>query len=318
MNHTHSITTIDELIKKYPAEQLRLFDFFISPEFMNLHSQNFKIHSVSMASNSTQNLEGLGHFMEVSKGHFKSPGRGSYGGLQLLKDLDTAEYYNFAKFTLDYLEQVGAKKIEIVLPPHHYSSFRSEWLNSWFRLGFALHQVELNYAIEVDNNDFSTKVVHAVRKRIKKCLRENFVAKELPISRFSEIYKVIHDNRVAKGYPMTMSSEQLLSTAQKFPTKIQFHGVVNNEDSIIAAAVLYKINNLTDYVFYWGDLPGYADYSPITLLAEHLYSACKKNNTSLLDLGISTLDSLPNLGLIKFKENLSAKSSNKFYLIKNL
>lgn len=306
-----------DLLDKFPASAFEVFDIFLTPSFMNIHSKSFPIHSFACLEKSSKKLIGLGHFAEVESGYFRSPGRGSYGGLQFSKEMEIVDFISFAQFTMNQLQQSGAKKIDITLAPECYlSSHVSEWMNAWFQLGFKVDRLDLNYAIPIDRADYHEKVVHAVRKRINKCRRENFSVLELEISHLPEVFDIIRQNRESRGFPVTMTLEQLLETSNAIPGKIKLFAVKTSDGKKVASSIVYQINPKTYYVFYWGDLPGYADYSCVTFLAEHLYSSSLENNASVLDLGISTVNSIPNPGLVKFKVNLGATASSKFVISK--
>jgi hypothetical protein len=305
------------LLDRFSTEQLSPFDVFMNPNFMKLHVSAFPTLSYAWVEKTSKKLLGLGHFSEVEKGFFRSPGRGSYGGLQFVCEREIQDHMFFAKRVEDDLKQKGAHKIEIIQAPDCYASSRvSEWTNTWHQLGFKIEKVDLNYSIPVGARPFADVVVHAVRKRVNKCRRENFIVQELPIENLSQAYEVIRLNREARGFPLTMTLEQLGATAQALPGKIKLFGVFSSNQQLVASAIVYEITPKIDYVFYWGDLPGHSDYSFVTLLAEFLYQRAFDQQKSELDLGISTVHGVPNPGLVKFKTNLGATASLKLGLTK--
>jgi len=287
-------------------------DIFLNPKFMNLISQSIPVYSFALCESKGGKCRALAHFSEVSTQFFASPGRGSYGGIQS----DGLDISNFVFQIEESLRQSGAKKISVTLKPSHYAE-RAVFVEktAWEKLGFKVERTEMNYAIVVSEKDFSSIVEHSVRKRIKKCLRENFFVSEIGIGQLNAAYEVIATNRLSRGYPMTMSREALIETAKVMSPDIHVFGV-NKDKNLIAAAIVYSINAEIDYVFYWGDLPGFERFSPVTLLADHLYARAQSSGKKLLDLGISTVNGIPNEGLVRFKTTLGATAAPKFVISK--
>lgn len=306
-------------LDNFPLSAFDAFDIFLSPAFMNIHSQIFSTHSFGCIETSSKKLIGIGHFLEIENGFFRSPGRGSYGGLQFSKEMEISDHLEFTKFVHNELLQLGARKIEITFPPLDYkANYSNEWINSWFQLDFKIDKIELNYAIILDKIDYHDKVVHAVRKRINKCRRENFTVAEKDASFLPEVYDVIKQNRESRGFPVTMTLEQIQETAAAMPERLKLFVVQSVDLKTVASAIVYQVNKDVDYVFYWGDLPGFSDYSFVTLLADYLYQKSLENKKLILDLGISTVNSIPNPGLVKFKTNLGAVASSKFIMKKTI
>jgi CelD/BcsL family acetyltransferase involved in cellulose biosynthesis len=109
---------------------------------------------------------------------------------------------------------------------------------------------------------------------------------------------------------MTMAWPQLAALAGAFPDQVSFHGVERAGD-LLAAAIRLRITPTHHYVFYWGEDPAWRKESPTILLAEELMADSHAAGATVLDIGTSTDDSKPNLGLITFKESLGCQTRAK-------
>ena len=308
--------TPDQLVNSAQLGNLKM-DIFIRPEFMRLIAQSIPVRSYCLNKTGQENYAGIIHFAQLQDFVFSSPGRGSYGGMQIDQTASVAEILEFAKAIEDDLRSVGARKISITLPPSHYRAAEiARETEVWQTLGFGVERTEINYAIPITDRDFSSVVEHSVRKRVKKCQRQNYTATELGLEQLDQAYAVIAANREARGYPMTMTLPALRATAQAVSPAVKVFGVLNQSE-LIAAAVVYEINPSIDYVFYWGDKPGFEKFSPVTLLADHLYARARRTHKRWLDLGISTVQGVPNEGLVKFKETLGATAAPKLVMSKS-
>jgi lipid II:glycine glycyltransferase (peptidoglycan interpeptide bridge formation enzyme) len=230
-----------------------------------------------------------------------------------------SEIINFICLIEDFLRSRSAKTLEILVAPLVYNSaLTSAQIYSLYSLGFTFSNCDLNYTLKINSENFIDKLSDGNKKRLKKCNKQGFLTKDLDIEYLPEVYTVIASNRNAKGHRVSMSLEALQEMSKEFPQKTHLFGVVNENKSLIAAAVCFRIYGDVMYVFYWGDIPGYSDYSPVVVLANHIYNYCKLNNIAVLDVGTSTENKEPNLGLINFKKNLGFSESLKFRMMKNL
>ena len=87
---------------------------------------------------------------------------------------------------------------------------------------------------------------------------------------------------------------------------------------MIAASICIAVDNAVFYVFYWGEIDGYQNPSPIPFLAQGLYCHCQENGFRLMDVGTATVEGNPNHGLIRFKRSLGLEESLKLTFSKSL
>ena len=101
---------------------------------------------------------------------------------------------------------------------------------------------------------------------------------------------------------MTMAWPQVEALAAAFPDRVRFFGVIRG-GTILAGAICLRVTASYLYVFYWGERPEFRKESPVTLLADGLVAYAHSRGVSVLDIGVSTEHSAPNVGLIAFKES---------------
>lgn len=293
-----------------PQDSLHLFN---SPEFFRLHAGG-KGHYFQWLSKGKARI--TLHFTETAEGVYRSPARGTFGGLSCVADLPMGELEDFLAAVQDHLLGLGARVLEILLPPlqHDPASVSSQYF-VLRAMGFREPLVDLNYALELNPKPFAERVNHANRKRLNKCRREGFQALKVGPERLTGVYAVIAENRASKGYPMTMGEAQVREMQALFPDAVELFAC-ESEGVTVAAAICLRLSPEVLYVFYWGDLPGYAQNSPVVLLAECIYQSCQDRGITLLDAGTSTLDMQLNHGLINFKRGLGFQESLKFRLEK--
>lgn len=301
----HSLLVVDRFL---PQEGLHLFN---RAEFFRLHAEDGGHYFQWVVDDRACATL---HFTQVREHVWRSPARGTFGGLSCTPGLRPEVLGEFLAQVTDYLAGQGARKLEVLLPPAQHAP--ADGAVQYFLLrsqGFAESLVDLNYGLPVDQRPFAERLNHANRKRLNKCRREGFSAAAETADALPAVYAVIAENREARGFPITMQLAPLQQMQALFPDTLELYGC-RQQGELVAAAICLRLTPGILYVFYWGDRPGYAQYSPVTLLAESLYEDCQRRGIALLDAGTSTLDLQLNPGLIAFKRGLGFEESLKFRL----
>lgn len=256
------------------------------------------------------------HFTALDDGTWRSPARGTFGGLWAGPELGLAELQSFLGQVDARLLAAGAQRAEVLPMPqvHDPVGFaRSVYL---FRaLGYGVESCDLNHSLDVDERPLAERMSYGNRKRLNKCLREGLAAQELAAPELTQVYDALAANRQSKGYQLSMTLPQVQDMAERFSDRVVLFGVPT-AGVLAAAALCFRLSKDILYVFYWGDRPGFATQSPVVALAECIYRFCQTHGIRLLDVGTSTLDRVPNYGLIQFKGGLGFSESLKIRLAK--
>jgi len=301
-----------------PCAQLPWQSIFNTKTFFLLHALGNRGYYFRYTDAASGNLVAATHFTETAPGRFVSPFRGTFGGYDVA-DPNLSLLEAFVVEVEKCLGQIGAHFVAVTLRPFsHNPAGISNLYNVLVRLGYQVCSHELSYTQPVLDNELVDRMQRNNQKRLRKCLRENFIfnVSADAVARRAA-YDVIAVNRANKGYSISMTFEQVMEMDTLFPSRMHFFNVTHNGKTV-AGSVCIAIDPKTLYVFYWGDLPGYETFSPIVLLANGIYDYAKKLGFLLLDVGTSTLNGMPNHGLIRFKENLGFASSLKLGFQKEL
>ena len=260
------------------------------------------------------------YFCKTINNLWRSPLRGTFSGLYFDENVTLQELSDFMTQVEDVMETYSAASLEILVPPlAHQSSLNSRQIYLLHSLNYIFTHCDLNYSLRVDTRSYIDRLSDGNKKRLRKCHKNNFEALLLPLEKLSEVYKVIEINRSAKDYRLTMTLNNLEEMTKKFGKETYLFGVNDPQtQELIASAVCFRIYPDMLYVFYWGDLPGYSNFSPVVALAESIYDFCQTNAIKVLDIGTATENKTPNYGLITFKKNLGFEESLKFRMVKDL
>jgi len=218
-----------------------------------------------------------------------------------------------AKYFLDYvcktLKNEGVKEVIIKHWPECYAdshSLHEVFINS----GFEVINNEVNQHLQVRETEFSQLIRKNEKKKLNQCIKQGYPFKKLSIDELDDIYQLVTETRVRKGFPVSMDFAGLYQTVKSMPDKYLLFGLFDQHD-LIAASVSIRISKNILYNFYHADEFSYRSTSPLVMLVQEIYKYCQQNGIKILDLGISSDQGQKNEGLFIFKENLGCVTSNK-------
>lgn len=294
---------------------------FMQPRFFQLHSSNATAglqYSVYEAKREV--LVATCNFGEYEPGSFRSPVRGSFGGLAATRLLTMREQEEIFLAVIEDLVNRGAKQINITLPPlAYYSAETSVALNVLLRIGFTIvgHELALVRTVSAEQS-FRSRIAAGNKNKINKSLRSGLNCRKL--IGFKELrvaYDVIQHNRAKKNIPLTMDWDSLSAMVSHLPNAICAFGCFR-ESEMVASAICVRVSPEILYIFYWGELPGLEPWSPVSLLAQTIYDFSIYEGVRLIDAGTSTLDGVPNYGLLSYKKGLGFSETLKFSVRRKL
>ena len=257
---------------------------------------------------------------DIGNGHYRSPKRGSFGGIEVLSPLSFEAREGFVDAIVDIVKGRGGRCLEIILPPLSYTpASTSLTVNVLLRSGFVLSGHELNYSMSIDPDvGFRSLVDAKNRNKMNKCMKSSFLCRTLSsLEELEEAYRVIEINRAKKNIPMTMPWAALLEMHESIPDSVCCFGCYS-DGKMVASSICVRISAEILYVFYWGEIDGVESFSPLSYLAEHIYNFCVENSYRNLDAGTASIEGIPNVGLASYKKKLGFGESLKLTLLKTI
>ncbi len=205
------------------------------------------------------------------------------------------------------------KKIIITLPPPiYFESYLAKVVNVFYRNNFTIKQVELNYHFNLDKftDGYSDSIWRNARKNLNQALSNNlsFIKCDTAEQK-KEAYFVIQHNRTVRGVPFRMSWDQVMATARLILA--DFFLVTQSDGKLIAAAIVFRVAPKVVQVIYWGDLPEFSNLKTMNFLSFKVFEFYKNEGYRFVDIGYSTVDSIPNYGLCEFKESIGCDMQPK-------
>ena len=231
------------------------------------------------------------------------------GSFDLSAGVEHGEISIFLKEILNIIKTKGISEVRIKHWPLAYSG--GELVHeTLIDFGFKKAMSDVNQHIAITQEDYKNRINKNERKKLNQCKRAGYHFKVLNSRWLPEVYDLVKNTRQRKGFPVSMSFEDLSMTFNALPDHYHLFGVYD-EDRLIATSVSIRISKKILYNFYHADHIEYRSKSPLVLLNEGIYNYCRNAEIEILDLGISSVDGILNKGLYTFKENLGCTVSEK-------
>lgn len=235
------------------------------------------------------------------------------------KNVKIRHYINAINAFLKYAKNLNLTSIYIALPPIIYDiDHISKIYNSLYALNFEIYQCDVNYQYDLRmfESNYPDKLDLKARQKLKSSYKNNLSF--VKTDNFEEVYNIISLNRVNKGYPLHMSLQDLKKMFDI--CDVDLFMVLDANNQSIASAILYKASKEVMQVIYWGDICMDKKLNPMNFMAYKLFSYYSDNNLQIkyVDIGISTENSIPNIGLCDFKQSIGCSASVKISFKLNL
>jgi hypothetical protein len=288
---------------------------FNSAEFSNLNAPKCeKVHYLLFKDAKYR----MGIVLGVRNNILSSPFSASFGGFETFsREIKIHQIDAIIEVLIEWSKQNKYDGINIISPPYFYNpNFFVKITNSLFRANFQIKNSEINYHFET--NSFNSESVYLTniwpnaRNKVRQALTYPLIFNKIDNSKGLEAYDIISQNRSERGFPLRLSYDQLKETEPIIP--IDYFLVSDNNQSI-AAAIVFHLSKEVVRVVYWGDLPKFSEYKTMNFLSYKIFQHYKELGIPYIDIGHSTVDSIPNHGLCEFKESIGCSLGilNNYY-----
>ncbi len=245
-----------------------------------------------------------------------SPFSASFGGFEFVSaDVKLYQIDAALESLFIWAKSKVFEGIKIIPPPVFFSpDFSAKMTNCLYRAGFEIKNVEVNYHFETKNmnDDYLQTIWYNARKNLNKSLKNDLKFIKLESEESRKAYDVIVQNRSERGFPLRLTFEQLQETGKIIPID---YFLVTNATNQVAAAIVFHLSETVFRVVYWGDLPKFSELKTMNFLSYNVFKYYKELNVPFIDIGHSTVDSIPNHGLCEFKESIGCSIGllNEYY-----
>lgn len=281
---------------------------FNSPQFAMLNNLWVdEIHFLLFKTNRTLLALTLGE----RDGKLLSPFSAPYGGFSYLKDsISISSLKKALSLLFEYAMLCNCKHLSLSFPPSLYASMFLDKLTFCCNAISQNRILDINYHMNLLNSTLDRRQDSEYRRNLNKGKKneltlhkcENLEEKQL-------CYDIIDENYTKIGYPVRIGFDPLLKISKIID--IDFFLLRNSKESY-AGAIVYWITNDIVQVILWGNYSIKRGEGCMHTLSALLREYYQQRNVRILDLGPSSDNGVPNLGLCKFKESIGCDVTLKF------
>lgn len=291
---------------------------FGSAEFASLNSDKAEEVHYLLFNDGKYRLGLIGGVREKI---FYSPFSAPFGSFVYLNSEIKIPFIDKAiELLIKWADKLHLCEINISLPPAIYQqSFIAKQINSFYRAGFVISDLDLNYAFDLNNfsEDYLSLIWRNARKNTHIALKQKLEFKKCTSAEEKRLaYEVVRKNRIAMGASLAMNWEQLVETTKLI--RADSFLVFDETKNPIASAIVFHISDEIVQVIYWGDIAESASYKTMNFLAYKIFGHYKNQHIKIIDIGTSTVSSIPNFGLCEFKESIGCDIQSKMNFTKSI
>lgn len=280
---------------------------FISEEFTNLTKH--KVDKVVRLIDSNNKDVAVGLVAGIKNNELLAPFSAPFGGFHFR--YEAIFYDRILDFLLKlkkYLEDQNLESLKITLSPEIYNpSINAKFINAFLRLGFAMDPPDILSYIDLkafDGKWIKSEVQQNYNRAVRNGLTFGQVADE---SSIKEAYNIVVSNRKKQNRPIHMSLNDLIEVNKIIP--VDFFLVRNYRGDGVSSGVFYRGHEKIIHGVFVGDVLSARKLGAVDFMFSNLFNHYKEMGYDFIDLGKSSLEGEPNIGLIRFKEIHNCTSS---------
>jgi hypothetical protein len=205
-------------------------------------------------------------------------------------------------------EGIGAVRVRA--RPGYFGPNESVAEFALVNLGAEIESCELTLGVETWRYRDAEEYVEALRcfgrNRLKHGRGAGFVfSPAAAAGDWAACYDLLAATKRRRGARFKMSLDYILRLRELFGDRIAMYRLTV-ADELAAAALVYRVAPQWDCLVAWGDDLDHRDRNVMNVLAYALMCRAIHDRISVVELGISSVDGVPDDGLIRFKRGVGA------------
>ncbi len=254
----------------------------------------------------------IGLVAGVKKGVLTSPFSAPLGGFHVTSLLISPD--ELEKFLSDlrlFAQESKILSISLTIPPEFLlPTINGKAIHSFIAMGYQMETPDLASSFDVSRFD-GTYHSRFIGKNIRHAIREGVRFEEtVHVDEMRHCFDIIRDNRHDRGRSIHVTFEEILETAKVIP--IRCFKITDRENEIVAASIIYYSGPSFFHVVFWADNEKGRPLRAMNYLVDNLWRLHQEENFQFADIGTSSLDGVPNTGVLHFKESHGCTTSPRF------
>ena len=238
--------------------------------------------------------------------------KASFGGFDLHPDCTVEDLVYAIEALKNFCAEKHLPHIRIISYPECYDSFSTQIIHeALIQCGASVLYTDLSQYVIIGRDTFDELIDPDERRHLNFARKQRWSFWQESSDMLADAFDLIVNSREAKGYPVTMTFEELSRAFSQFPDRYMLFSMRDELGKMVSVSVCIHVNEEVLYDFYHGDDLEWRKHSPVVPLISGLYNYARTHGYSLMDLGTSTEEGRKNKNLFKFKKHLGAVTAEK-------
>ncbi|MDE7146547.1 MAG: hypothetical protein K2O30_10440 [Duncaniella sp.] len=247
----------------------------------------------------------LGIILGEREGVLLSPFSAPFGGFEESGKQRLCYYIDAVEALKCYAEIRGLGLVISIPPPiYNRDSHISKQFGAMANGGYKLVCSDYDYYFPSDVfGRIDERLGRNARKNLAKATAAQYgfiFSDASDMNIIERVYDVIKCNRESLGYILRLSIDAVKDTIRLVDADFM---LLTDGDKDVAAAMAYHVSERIVQIIYWGHKPEYSSCRPMNLLAYKVIEFYAAKGI-IIDVGPSSSDGVPALGLCDFKEGV--------------
>lgn len=234
-----------------------------------------------------------------------------FGGIDFVQRCEAAgTILDLLRAAISRARAEGICEIRIRARPGYFAANETALEFALLNLGACVESCELSLGLEPWRFQTAEQYVSTLdsspRNKIRQGLRTGMVfgAAET-VAGWAACFDLLAETKRRRGVQIKISFDYLMGLRDVFGARIAMHRLTHH-GQLAGAALVYRVADDWDYIAAWGDDLRHRSGRVMNLMAYHLVCTAIAQRVAILDLGISSVDGVPDDGLIHFKRSIGA------------
>lgn len=234
-----------------------------------------------------------------------------FGGVDWVRaDEAVGSMVDLLRGAISRAKETGLREIRIRARPGYFGANEPACQFALLNLGARIDACELSLGLEPwrfeTAEHYATALDRSARKQLRQALAAGFdFVPAQTAGEWQQAFELLVETRRRRGARMRISLDYVMRLRDLFGPRIAMHRLRRDGD-LAGAALVYRIAPAWDYVVAWGDDLAHRGKRAVNLIAYHLVREAMAQRVGVIDLGISSVDGVPDDGLIHFKRGIGA------------
>ncbi|GAB3590517.1 hypothetical protein [Hymenobacter daeguensis] len=278
---------------------------YLRPEHQALQPAGGSVLSFYLENQSVGRTVAQLHIaLRPQQGFASSPAQAPFGAVQLAAGVRQSQLHHLLEEAEAQLTQRGIRRLALRGYPFAYDPAGAAALAETLRLrGYRATLAEQNYHLD-PARDYEAHLHPSERRRLHKCRRHGLHFEQEPPFLLPLAYEFIQQCRQERGQALSLPLVRVQELFRRFPKEHFLFSVRQPDGAWAALTIAIQVSRGVLYNFYPASPLRCNALSPVVMLNEGLHAFARASGVAVLDLGTSTLDTGPNVSLLRFKRHL--------------